>query len=85
MLKTRFKSNIDSDALKTVMRAVADWQLKTPLTHRKTDWTNGALYTGMVEWAKVADDSKYFDWLREIGVKNSWNYFKHDNPLKIPC
>ena len=66
--------------VKKVMEKVADWQIahfddlysgnKKP--HHPLDWTNGALYIGMVKWAAMADDDKYYNWLKEIGENNEW-------------
>ena len=66
--------------VKKVMEKVADWQIehfhdlysghKKP--HHALDWTNGALYVGMVKWAAMADDDKYYNWLKEIGEKHEW-------------
>jgi unsaturated rhamnogalacturonyl hydrolase len=77
-----FKDNLTRSDIKTVLKAVADWQIKTPLTHHLADWTNGALYAGMVEWAGIAGDESYYNWLRGIAEKNSWTYYIHDNPLR---
>ena len=36
-------------------------------------WPCGALYAGMNQWRKIADDSaKYTDWLTMIGRRNGW-------------
>ncbi len=36
-------------------------------------WHNAALYAGMNEWRKVADNGQvYTDWLRSIGERNQW-------------
>ena len=66
--------------VKNVMQKVADWQIthyqdlysdeKKP--HHPLDWTNGALYVGMVKWAAMADNDTYYDWLQDIGKKNEW-------------
>jgi len=77
-----FKSDLNKTDIKTVLKAVADWQLSTPLTHNLADWTNAALYSGMVEWASIADNETYYQWLKEISAKLSWNYYVHDNPLR---
>ncbi|MCX6333186.1 MAG: glycoside hydrolase family 88 protein [Bacteroidia bacterium] len=77
-----FKSDLTTNDVKTVLNAVADWQVKTPLTHHLADWTNSALYAGMVEWAGIAGDESYYTWLREIADKLSWNYYIHENPLR---
>jgi unsaturated rhamnogalacturonyl hydrolase len=81
-LTSPFKPDLNKTDVKTVLKAVADWQVRTPLTHHLADWTNGALYAGMVDWAAIADDDTYFNWLRDIAGKLSWNYYVHDNPLR---
>lgn len=66
--------------VKQIMEKVADWQIThfkdynsdIPKPHHPLDWTNGALYVGMVKWAKMADDEKYYDWLKQIGEDNAW-------------
>jgi rhamnogalacturonyl hydrolase YesR len=63
-----------------MMKKVADYQVQTPLTHTETDWTNGALYAGMVEWAKIAGNDKYFEWLKDIGQRNGWTYMHRQDP-----
>src|SRR5664280_1595502 len=55
-----FKSDLNKADVKTILKAVADWQIRTPLTHDLADWTNGALYTGMVEWAGIAGADSYY-------------------------
>lgn len=65
--------------VKEKMKQVADWQISNPNTaheHHDLDWTNGALYVGMVDWAKLAEeeynDSTYYQWLYKIGRRNCW-------------
>lgn len=65
------------------MKRVADWQIEhyqDPYTwdevHHPLDWTNGALYVGMVKWAEMADDDTYFDWLRGIGEEQEWKLWE---------
>jgi unsaturated rhamnogalacturonyl hydrolase len=63
-----------------VMKQVADWQIehfnescsghKNP--HHQLDWTNAALYVGMVKWAAMANDNSYYKWLQKIGDDNGW-------------
>jgi unsaturated rhamnogalacturonyl hydrolase len=77
-----FKDNLTINDVRTVLKAVADWQINTPLTHPPTDWTNGALYAGMVEWAGISGDNKYYEWLKGIGEKNSWSYIVRKNPVE---
>ncbi|MFA5820102.1 MAG: glycoside hydrolase family 88 protein [Bacteroidales bacterium] len=77
-----FKTDLNKTDIKAVLKAVADWQVRTPLTHHLADWTNGALYSGMVEWAGIAGDESYYEWLKGISEKLSWTYYIHDNPLR---
>jgi rhamnogalacturonyl hydrolase YesR len=77
-----FKADLNKNDVRTVLKAVADWQIRTPLTHHIADWTNAALYAGMADWAGIAGDNSYYEWLRGIGDKSSWTYYIHDNPLR---
>ena len=77
-----FSTDINKNDVTTVLQAVADWQVRTPMTHKPADWTNAALYAGMVEWASIAGNDKYFDWLKGIGEKNFWTCSISDNPLR---
>ncbi len=70
------QSNLQPDSIIHIMKKTADWQWKdladngwkTP----KTDWTNGALYTGMMAWANLANDNTYYNKLIEVGNENHW-------------
>jgi unsaturated rhamnogalacturonyl hydrolase len=77
-----FKDGLNKNDVRAVLKAVADWQLRTPLTHHEADWTNAALYAGMADWAGIAGDDTYYQWLKNIGEKNSWTYYIHENPLR---
>jgi rhamnogalacturonyl hydrolase YesR len=81
-LTSPFKPDLNKTDVKTVLKAVADWQVKTPLTHHLADWTNGALYAGMADWAAIAGNDIYYNWLKDIAGQLSWNYYVHDNPLR---
>jgi len=41
--------------------------------HHIRDWTNGALYVGMLKWAKLSDDPRYIQWLKSISDRGEWN------------
>ena len=72
--------DINPADVKTVMKKIADWQIehyrdlysgyKEP--HHPLDWTNAALYVGMVKWAAMAEDDSYYNWLKEIGENHEW-------------
>lgn len=78
-----------TDDIKKVMKLVADWQMADypnnihKTTHTPTMWTNGAMYVGMAEWAKMADDDAYFTWLKKVADNAHWQphysmYFADD-------
>ena len=67
-----------TDVMK-IMTSVADWQCAQPIRHRVNDWTNGALYAGMMEWAKIAEDEKYINWLIDRGDKSKWEKMSRSN------
>jgi len=75
--------DINPNDVKSVMRKVADWQIKHfqdlysgyNEPHHPLDWTNGALYVGMVKWAAMADDDKYYSWLKSIGEQYNWHLY----------
>ncbi len=74
----RFSGELTNQAVTEVMAAVASWQIDNfqSVKHHHLDWTNGALYKGMMEWAKIAPDQKYVDWLSGIGWRYGWQPHK---------
>lgn len=42
------------------------------LRYNDLEWHCGALYAGMYEWSKIADNDKYIKWLKMIGIRNNW-------------
>ncbi|MEJ2383707.1 MAG: glycoside hydrolase family 88 protein [Xanthomonadales bacterium] len=51
-------------------RKPPDWMNRE--RYHDLEWQNGALYVGMNQWRKVADDPKYTAWLRTVGERNQW-------------
>lgn len=72
---------IKPDMVKEIMAKVADWQIAhyqdlysgQNEPHHPLDWTNGALYVGMVKWAAMSEDETYYNWLKEIAEKHAWH------------
>ena len=65
-----------------IMQKVADWQIKNP-RHEAWDWTNGALYTGIMALGGIANSEKYYKEMQRIGDLNKWKegprrYFADD-------
>lgn len=70
-------------SVKAILKHVADWQIEhiddTSHTirngqppHHIRDWTHGALWVGMVKWAAMADDERYYDFLLNIAEQGNW-------------
>ncbi len=59
------------------MEKVANWQLNAWLTKvskwPKSDWTNGAAYTGIFELGKLSHNGKYLEYLINVGDSLKWN------------
>jgi rhamnogalacturonyl hydrolase YesR len=74
----KYSTSLDKNAITDVLDAVASWQINNfhSVKHHQMDWTNGALYKGMMEWAKIAPDEKYMDWLISIGHRHAWQPHK---------
>jgi unsaturated rhamnogalacturonyl hydrolase len=74
-------SVFNADSVLKIMKRVGDWQLQSWKTdgfkHKKTDWTNGALYTGLFDLGKVSKDEKYQLVLIQIGRDVGWNTGSH--------
>ena len=55
-------------AILAAMERVADWQLAHPSRHKTTDWTQGALYAGLMALAGLPESHRVV-WAPEIGVR----------------
>ena len=80
---TSFAQLIKPEQVKKNMKRVADWQIEHfrdasyyENLHHPLNWTNGALYVGMVKWAEMANDNTYWEWLKNIGEENEWQLGK---------
>lgn len=72
-----FDSSLNKKAIKAVATAVADWQLRDYETapfnsNVARGWRNGVLYNGMLDWADLSGDDKYFRYLENIFDKEYW-------------
>ena len=68
------------DSTFSLMKKVADWQWHDLETNGwkndQKDWTNGAMYAGMLAWAKIANDDVYYQELLKVGNDNQWKIGK---------
>lgn len=83
VIGSSYAQEIKPSEVKLVMQKVADWQIEhfedyndIQEPHDPLDWTNGALYVGMVKWASMADNDGYYEWLKEIGTEQDWKLFR---------
>lgn len=85
LVPSRFQAqDIKPQEVKKIMKKVADWQIdhfsdiysNRTQPHHPLDWTNGALYVGMVKWADMANDDTYYNWLKSIGEAHEWKLYK---------
>ena len=60
----------------SIANRVANWQIahvgETPDSDSPTGWVRSSFYIGLAQWAKVSNESRYFDYLRRIGQQNHW-------------
>jgi rhamnogalacturonyl hydrolase YesR len=69
-----FSGKMNRKDVAEVCDAVARWQIADhpQSKHNQLDWTNGALYRGVVEWAKMTGNGDYIDFVTGIGEKHNW-------------
>lgn len=64
-------------AVRAQMEKVASWQWRhitaNGWNHAPTDWTNGAMYAGMMSLAQVTSNPFFIDRLVQVGKDNDWN------------
>lgn len=69
-----FSAKQSTKEVTEVCNAVAKWQMDNQhkVKHKPLDWTNGTLYRGMVEWAKMRGDTAIYNFVVNIGKENFW-------------
>jgi unsaturated rhamnogalacturonyl hydrolase len=74
------KQKKTSDSIYHYMKLVSDWQWNNLETegwkNDKKDWTNGAMFAGMMEWARIANDDIYYKKLIQVCGENKWKIGK---------
>lgn len=63
-----FSSELTVASILKVGNAVADWQLANPYERPDWDWTEGALWTGMLAHAQTTGDEKYFQAMLKVSA-----------------
>ncbi|MGF6846414.1 unsaturated rhamnogalacturonyl hydrolase [Chitinophaga sp. W3I9] len=74
---TAFTDAYTAAAVRAQMEKVASWQWRhiaeNGWNHAPTDWTNGAMYAGMMSLAQVTSNPFFVDRLVQVGKDNNWN------------
>src|SRR5690606_9824910 len=60
--------------IKNVMLKAADWQLRHP-KHDPKEWTNGAVYAGVMATWETTGSKKIYNAMRDISSAQSWRPF----------
>ncbi len=65
-------ASIAPAAIVQTLQRVADWQLAHPSAHKPDEWTQAALYTGLMALGGISGDQKYLDAMLAMGETNQW-------------
>ncbi len=70
-----YSSKMNPRDIRAAGDAVASWQIAhfAEFKHKANDWTNGALYRGLYEWAELQGEEEIIDFMMEIGKKINWS------------
>ena len=70
-----FSGKLENNAVMEVCCAVTRWQAEhhDECQHHDLDWTNGALYRGIIEWSKTSGDTLGIGFVKSICEKNGWS------------
>ncbi len=77
------QTNISKESISGILNKVADWQIDNFKYSTEGSagflhdygidaWTNAVLYVGITDWAKTSGNRSYYEWLLDIGNKNTW-------------
>jgi len=61
---------------------VADWMLAHPKRANHRDWSYGAFYAGLAEFARATGERRYIDAIREEGRTYGWKFEKRDADVR---
>lgn len=80
-LTAKTRKTFTPDSIHHIMKEVADWQLDSirhkGWRHPERNWTNGALYTGLMAFARLDSDSTYYySFMKKVGDKYNWQITK---------
>ena len=78
MQKTAVCASFDAATIASNGMKVADWMLAHPKRANHRDWSYGAFYAGLEEFARATGTRRYIDAIREEGRTYGWKFEKRD-------
>ena len=66
------RAQLAPGSVRATLEAVADWQIAHPGRYRTTDWTQGALYAGMMALAGISPNPRYREAMLAVAEQNGW-------------
>ena len=69
---SRTADALNPKVIQDVMERVGRWQVANPARHAGWDWTQGALYTGMMALTRVSDDPRFERAMIATGRRLEW-------------
>lgn len=76
--KTAVYVSFDAATIASNGVKVADWMLAHPKRANHRDWSYGAFYAGLAEFARVTGERRYIDAIRDEGRTYGWKFEKRD-------
>lgn len=76
--KTAVYVSFDAATIASNGVKVADWMLAHPKRANHRDWSYGAFYAGLEEFARATGERRYIDAIREEGRTYGWKFEKRD-------
>ncbi len=76
--KTAVYVSFDAATIASNGVKVADWMLAHPKRANHRDWSYGAFYAGLAEFALATGERRYIDAIREEGRTYGWKFEKRD-------
>ena len=76
--KTAVYVSFDAATIASNGVKVADWMLAHPKRANHRDWSYGAFYAGLAEFARATGTRRYIDAIREEGRTYGWKFEKRD-------
>ncbi|WP_143305068.1 glycoside hydrolase family 88 protein [Chitinophaga vietnamensis] len=75
--KDSLSETFSAPSVRAQMEKVASWQWRNidnkGWAYPQTNWTNGAMYTGMVALSRLTDNPYFINRLVQVGKDNNWN------------